>query len=434
MNNKTPQKIGAIQGLVALSPLIVFLVLYLVTSILVNDFYAMPITVAFMVSAIYSVVITTKVSVEERVKIFTTGSANPNIISMVWIFILAGAFAQIAKDMGAIDATVNLIMSILPNTLLPAGVFVAACLISLSTGTSVGTIVALTPVAVGLADKTGLDVVYIVGIVVGGSFFGDNLSFISDTTIAAAKTQGCEMKDKFKVNSMIVFPAALVVLAIYVVQGLSIESAMNIDGVEWIKVLPYFSIIIAAIAGVNVMVVLCIGIAMSAGIGLMTNSFELLPLAKITSAGIMGMGELIMVTLLAGGMLEIIKYNGGIDYIINGLTKKVKGKRGAEFTVASLVSVANLCTANNTIAIITTAPIAKKISSKYGLDKRKTASILDTFSCLTQGLLPYGAQMLTAAELAKISPISIIPFMYYPLVMGLFAVLAIMFRYPKRYS
>lgn len=434
MNNKTPQKIGAIQGLVALSPLIVFLVLYLVTSILVNDFYAMPITVAFMVSAIYSVVITTKVSVEERVKIFTTGSVNPNIISMVWIFILAGAFAQIAKDMGAIDATVNLIMSILPNTLLPAGVFVAACLISLSTGTSVGTIVALTPVAVGLADKTGLDVVYIVGIVVGGSFFGDNLSFISDTTIAAAKTQGCEMKDKFKVNSMIVFPAALVVLAIYVVQGLSIESAMNIDGVEWIKVLPYFSIIIAAIAGVNVMVVLCIGIAMSAGIGLMTNSFELLPLAKITSAGIMGMGELIMVTLLAGGMLEIIKYNGGIDYIINGLTKKVKGKRGAEFTVASLVSVANLCTANNTIAIITTAPIAKKISSKYGLDKRKTASILDTFSCLTQGLLPYGAQMLTAAELAKISPISIIPFMYYPLVMGLFAVLAIMFRYPKRYS
>lgn len=434
MNNKTPQKIGAIQGLVALSPLIVFLVLYLVTSILVNDFYAMPITVAFMVSAIYSVVITTKVSVEERVKIFTTGSANPNIISMVWIFILAGAFAQIAKDMGAIDATVNLIMSILPNTLLPAGVFVAACLISLSTGTSVGTIVALTPVAVGLADKTGLDVVYIVGIVVGGSFFGDNLSFISDTTIAAAKTQGCEMKDKFKVNSMIVFPAALVVLAIYVVQGLSIESAMNIDGVEWIKVLPYFSIIIAAIAGVNVMVVLCIGIAMSAGIGLMTNSFELLPLAKITSAGIMGMGELIMVTLLAGGMLEIIKYNGGIDYIINGLTKKVKGKRGAEFTVALLVSVANLCTANNTIAIITTAPIAKKISSKYGLDKRKTASILDTFSCLTQGLLPYGAQMLTAAELAKISPISIIPFMYYPLVMGLFAVLAIMFRYPKRYS
>lgn len=434
MNNKTPQKIGAIQGLVALSPLIVFLVLYLVTSILVNDFYAMPITVAFMVSTIYSVVITTKVSVEERVKIFTTGSANPNIISMVWIFILAGAFAQIAKDMGAIDATVNLIMSILPNTLLPAGVFVAACLISLSTGTSVGTIVALTPVAVGLADKTGLDVVYIVGIVVGGSFFGDNLSFISDTTIAAAKTQGCEMKDKFKVNSMIVFPAALVVLAIYVVQGLSIESAMNIDGVEWIKVLPYFSIIIAAIAGVNVMVVLCIGIAMSAGIGLMTNSFELLPLAKITSAGIMGMGELIMVTLLAGGMLEIIKYNGGIDYIINGLTKKVKGKRGAEFTVASLISVANLCTANNTIAIITTAPIAKKISSKYGLDKRKTASILDTFSCLTQGLLPYGAQMLTAAELAKISPISIIPFMYYPLVMGLFAVLAIMFRYPKRYS
>lgn len=434
IKNNLNNKMNPLQGVLALSPLVVFLVLYLVTSILVNDFYAMPITVAFIVSSVYSIFITTKVNVEEHIKIFTAGSSNPNIISMVWIFILAGAFAQIAKDMGAIDATVNLIMSVLPNTLLPAGLFLAACVISLSTGTSVGTIVALTPVAVGLAEKTGLDVVYVVSIVAGGSFFGDNLSFISDTTIAAARSQGCDMKDKFKVNSMIVIPAALVALVFYVIQGLYIESSILVDSVEWVKVLPYFCIIIAAVAGVNVMVVLCIGIVMSSLIGLVTNSFELLSLAKIASRGVNGMGELIIVTLLAGGMLEIIKYNGGIDYIINGLTKKVKGKRGAEFTIASLVSLANLCTANNTIAIITTAPIAKDISARYGLDKRKTASILDTFSCFTQGLLPYGAQMLTAAELAKISPISIMPFMYYPLVMGVFAILSILLRYPKRYS
>ena len=417
----------------SLSPLAVFLCLYLITSLLVNDFYKVPITVAFLLSSCYAIAITRGLKLEQRVYQFSVGAGNKNILLMIWIFVLAGAFAQSAKQMGAIDATVNLTLHILPDNLLLAGIFIAACFISLSIGTSVGTIVALTPVAVGLAEKTGIDLPYMVAIVVGGSFFGDNLSFISDTTIASTKTQDCVMRDKFKVNFMIVVPAALIVLGIYIFQGLSLSAAPQIQEIEWIKVIPYLIVLGTAIAGMNVMSVLLLGIFSTGIIGLFTR-MGFFDWFGAMGTGITGMGELIIITLLAGGMLETIRYNGGIDFIIARLTRHVTGKRGAELSIAALVSVANLCTANNTIAIITTGPIAKDIAKRFHLDRRKTASILDTFSCLIQGIIPYGAQMLIAAGLAGISPLGIIGNLYYPFCMGACAILAILIRYPRRYS
>ena len=422
----------------ALSPLLVFLCLYLVTSILVNDFYKVPITVAFLVSSCYAIAITRGLKLDQRIYQFSVGAANKNILLMIWIFILAGAFAQSAKQMGAIDATVNLTLHILPDNLLLAGIFIAACFISLSIGTSVGTIVALTPVAVGLAEKTEIALPFMVAVVVGGSFFGDNLSFISDTTIASTKTQECVMRDKFRVNSMIVVPAALVVLCIYIFQGLSISAPAQTQAIEWIKVIPYLIVLGTAVAGVNVMLVLLLGILSTGIIGIITSgtniSTAFFDWFGAMGTGITGMGELIIITLLAGGMLETIRYNGGIDFIISRLTRHVKGKRGAELSIAALVSIANLCTANNTIAIITTGPIAKDIAQRFHLDRRKTASILDTFSCLIQGIIPYGAQLLIAAGLAGISPISIIGSLYYPFTMGICALLAILVRYPRKYS
>lgn len=420
-------------GWLALSPLGVFLCLYLVTSLILNDFYKVPITVAFLVSSCYAIAITRNLNLEERITQFTKGAANSNILLMVWIFIMAGAFAQSAKAMGAIDATVNLTLHFLPENLLLAGLFIAACFISLSIGTSVGTIVALTPVAVGLAEKSGIEMAFMTAIIVGGSLFGDNLSFISDTTIAATKTQNCLMKDKFRVNSWIVLPAAVVVLFIYSLQGLSINEVTLNQSIEWIKVIPYLIVLATAIAGIHVMLVLLLGIISTGIIGFFTGH-SLFDWFNAMGTGIIGMGELIIVTLLAGGLLEMIRYNGGIDFIIRLLTKRVNGKRGAELSIAALVSISNLCTANNTIAIITAGPIARGISMKYQLDKRKVASLLDTFSCFTQGIIPYGAQLLIASSLSNISPLEIIGFLYYPFGLGICAILAIIFRFPKKYS
>ena len=432
MNNFKEQQ--PLPGWLALSPLLVFLCIYLVTSLIVNDFYKVPITVAFLLSSAYAVLITKGLPIEQRLLQFSKGAANRNIMLMIWIFILAGAFAECAKSMGAIDATVDLTLHILPSNLLLAGIFIAACFISLSIGTSVGTIVALTPVAVGLADKVDIALPFMVAVVVGGSFFGDNLSFISDTTIASTRTQECVMRDKFKVNSMIVIPAAILVLALYVYLGLPIDAPIQIEKIEWIRVIPYFVVSVTALAGVHVVLVLSLGIVTSGLIGIISGQFDFFGWFGAMGDGIMGMGELIIITLLAGGMLELIRFNGGIDYIIHKLTKHINSKRAAELSIAGLVSIANLCTANNTIAIITIGPIAKDIAIKFGLDRRKSASILDTFSCFIQGLIPYGAQLLMAAGLANISPISIVGYLYYPFTMGIIALLAILFRYPKRYS
>ena len=421
-------------GLWALSPLFVFLGLYLVTSILINDFYKVPITVAFVVSSIYAICTSSGMSLNERITRFSRGASDSNMMLMIWIFILAGAFAQSAKAMGALDATVNLALQILPENMLLPGLFLAACFISLAVGTSVGTVVALTPVAAGIAEQTEVSLPLMVAIVVGGSYFGDNLSFISDTTIAATQTQECRMSDKFKVNVRIVAPAALLTLAIYAVLGVSVQAPETLQSVEWYKVIPYLSVLICALCGMNVMLVLVIGIVLAGVIGVLSGSFDFLGCLSVMGDGILSMSELIIITLLAGGMLELIRYNGGIDYVIGLLTRRIRGKRGAEFTIAAIVTLADVCTANNTIAVMTTGPIARDIASQFGVDRRKSASILDTFSCFAQGLIPYGAQMLMAAGLAAISPISILGFLYYPVLMGMCATLSILFRYPRKYS
>lgn len=422
------------KGLIALSPLLVFLGVYLITSLCINDFYKMPISVAFLISSVYAVAITRGKSINKRIEIFSEGASEKNIVLMIWIFILAGAFAQAAKTMGAIDAAVNLTLSLLPGNLLLAGIFVASCFVSFSIGTSVGTIVALTPVAVGIAEHTGIEIPFIVAVVTGGAFFGDNLSFISDTTIAATRTQGCTMRDKFKVNFQIVVPAAAIVFLIYVFAGADMPVSESHGEIEWLKIVPYLAVIGCAMAGINVATVLIIGIVLCAVIGLYSRSFDFFGCAGALGEGITGMGELIIITLMAGGMLEMIRVNGGIDYIIRLLTRNVSSKRGGELSIALLVSLTNCCTANNTVAIITVGSIAKKIAGKYGIDPRKAASILDTFSCLVQGIIPYGAQILMASELAGISPLSIIKYLYYPFLMGAFACLSILFRFPRKYS
>ena len=418
----------------ALSPLLVFLCLYLVVSILVNDFYKVPITVAFLVSSVYAVCITKGLSLSDRIMQYSKGAADKNIMLMIWIFVLAGAFAQSAKDIGSIEATVNMALELLPGNLLLAGFFLAACFISLSIGTSVGTIVALVPVIAGIAEKTDMNMAFMTAVVVGGAFFGDNLSFISDTTIAATRTQGCAMKDKFKVNFRIVLPAALCVLGYYIYRGFGMDVSHESYTIEWVKVLPYLVVLLTAFMGLNVMAVLILGIMATGLVGLFTGSISFFDWFGSLGSGISGMGELIIITLMAGGMLELIRFNGGVDYIIDVLTRRINGKKGAEMCIAALVSIANVCTANNTIAIITVGPLANDIATKYGVDKRKSASILDTFSCVIQGIIPYGAQMLMAAKLASISPISIIEYLYYPmgiLVMALFSIFA---RWPKKYS
>jgi len=421
------------KGLLALSPLMVFITLYLVTSIIARDFYKVPITVAFLTASLYAIAIT-RGKLSRRVSVFSRGAGTPQMMLMIWIFVLAGAFAHTAKVMGAIDATVSLTLSLLPGQMLLAGLFVAACFISLSIGTSVGTIVALTPIAAGVAHQTGSDVAFLTAVVVGGSFFGDNLSFISDTTIIATQTQGCKTSDKFRVNSFIVVPAAVLILCLYVYLGQGIASPAEVDEVSFWKVVPYLVVLLTAVFGVNVLVVLTIGILFTGIIGLLDGSFDCFGWLDALGDGIISMGELIIITMLAGGLLEVIKHNGGINFIIERLTRHISGKRGGELTIAALVSVVNLCTANNTVAIITVGGIARKIGEKYGLDPRKCASLLDTFSCTVQGLIPYGAQVLMAAGLAAVNPITIIPSLYYPMAIGIAALTAIFLRYPRRYS
>jgi Na+/H+ antiporter NhaC len=418
----------------ALSPLLVFLCLYLVVSILVNDFYKVPITVAFLVSSVYAVCITKGLSLSDRIMQYSKGAADKNIMLMIWIFVLAGAFAQSAKDIGAIEATVNMALELLPGNLLLAGFFLAACFISLSIGTSVGTIVALVPVIAGIAEKTDMNMAFMTAVVVGGAFFGDNLSFISDTTIAATRTQGCAMKDKFKVNFRIVLPAALCVLGYYIYRGFGMDVSHESYTIEWVKVLPYLVVLLTAFMGLNVMAVLILGIMATGLVGLFTGSISFFDWFGSLGSGISGMGELIIISLMAGGMLELIRFNGGVDYIIEVLTRRISGKKGAEICIAALVSIANVCTANNTIAIITVGPLANDIATKYGVDKRKSASILDTFSCVVQGIIPYGAQMLMAAKLASLSPLSIIEYLYYPMGIFVMAMFSIFARWPKKYS
>ena len=432
------------KGLLALSPL--FLLIVLIVAFTVYSVDAshkdtnLSLTVAFMISSIYAIAISGGMPIKSRVDTYSKGAGANNLMLMLWIYVLAGSFAASAKAMGAVDATVNLALSILPASMILPGLFLAACFISVSIGTSVGTVVALVPIAAGLAHSMDANVGMMTAIIVGGAYFGDNLSFISDTTVVATQTQNCKMSDKFKVNSMIVVPAAVLVLIAYSVMGVGLQAPTHINEVEYMKVLPYLTVLVTAIAGMNVMAVLTLGTLLCGAIGIgshllgASGSYDLFGWFSAMGNGIIGMGELIIIAMMAGGMLEIIRENGGIDFIINKITAHVSSKRGAELSIAALVSMVNICTANNTVAILTVGNISKKIGDRFGVDNRKAASILDTFSCMVQGLIPYGVQMLLAAGLANLSPMDILPYLYYPLAIGVAALLAILLRYPKRYS
>ena len=435
---------GNKKGLLALSPLFLLIVLIVAFTVYSVDSShqdtSLSLTVAFMISSIYAVAISGGMPVRKRVDTYSKGAGANNLMLMLWIYVLAGSFAASAKAMGAVDATVNLALSILPASMILPGLFLAACFISVSIGTSVGTVVALVPIAAGLAHSMDANVGMMTAIIVGGAYFGDNLSFISDTTVVATQTQNCKMSDKFKVNSMIVVPAAVLVLIAYSVMGVGLQAPTHINEVEYMKVLPYLTVLVTAIAGMNVMAVLTLGTLLCGAIGIgshllgASGSYDLFGWFSAMGNGIIGMGELIIIAMMAGGMLEIIRENGGIDFIINKITAHVNSKRGAELSIAALVSMVNICTANNTVAILTVGNISKKIGDRFGVDNRKAASILDTFSCMVQGLIPYGVQMLLAAGLANLSPMDILPYLYYPLAIGVAALLAILFRYPKRFS
>lgn len=430
----TDRTISHKDGMRALSPLILFVILYFASSIIAGDFYKMPIAITFMTACIYAVAISRKGPLKERIDTFCSGAGEKNIILMVCIFILAGAFANSAKDAGCIDSTVNFALSILPNGMILPGLFIAACFISLSIGTSVGTIVALTPIAAGIANATGGNVPILVATVIGGSFFGDNLSFISDTTIVATSTQQCKQSDKFKTNSYIVVPAAIIAMIVYAFIGKSATAPVSITSYNLALIIPYVLVIATALYGINVLAVLSLGILSTGIAGITYHKFDIFGWCNSLGNGITSMGDLIVVAMLAGGLLKTISANGALDYIINLLTAKIKNRRNCEMTIAMLVSMVNVCTANNTIAILTVGSISKEIGSRYGVDPRKAASILDTFSCCVQSILPYGAQILMASGLAAAAPTEIISHLYYPFVLFAISILAIMFRYPKKYS
>ncbi|WP_245207001.1 Na+/H+ antiporter NhaC family protein [Barnesiella sp. WM24] len=423
--------ISSRKGLLAISPILVFLVFYVVVSVIVNDFYKMPLAVALLMASAWGVVILRGKPLARRVDIFSREAGSSGVMYMIWIFLLAGAFAALAKEIGSVEATVNLALKWLPGEMLIPGLFLASCFISLAIGTSVGTVVALTPLAVELAQTEAGSVPFFVAVVLGGAFFGDNLSFISDTTIAATRTQGCKMNDKFKANLWIVLPAALASLVFYIILGAKVpETEISEVGNPWL-VLPYLIIIATAIAGINVTVVLSIGIVATLLIAV-SSGYDLLQLFGFMGAGIDSVGNLVIVTLLAAGMLGLIKAAGGIDYILQVLTRRINGARGAMASIAFLVSIVNLCTANNTVAILTVGSLAKEISDRFGIDPRKAASVLDTCSCIVQSLIPYGAQTLLATGLAGISPAAPWGYMYYSWSLIVAVALSIIFRYPRR--
>lgn len=427
-------QISKMKGLLAVSPVIVLLVVYLAGSVIAGDFYRIPIATAFVVASVYAVAITRGEVLSKRIDTFSKGAADVRIMLMVWIFVLAGAFAAVAKEMGAVDTTVALTLDFVPESFLPSGIFLAACFISLSIGTSVGTIVALTPVVTALAAELGCDVAWLVAIVVGGAFFGDNLSFISDTTIAATQTQGCSMRSKFRTNIMLVLPAAIATLLIYTFSGGAIDdvAAPAYSLFDTIKVVPYLIVIVAALCGMNVLLVLLVGTLAAAVIGLSFGEFDVVGFFTACGNGISSMCELIIVTMLAGGLLEMVRVNGGIDYLIGVITRRIRSRRIAEGAIALLTALANVCTANNTIAILTVGAISRDISQKFGIAPRRAASILDTTSCFVQGFLPYGAQLLMASGLAAVSPLAIIPYLYYPMCVGTVILLSILFKKAKK--
>ena len=414
------------KGITALSPIFVFAALYLGVSLAAGDFYAMPLSLAFVAASVWAVVIGRRHgTLASRIELFSRAAGSTNILGMVWIFILAGAFASLASGIGSIEATVNLALRYLPCEFMVPGLFVAACFISMSIGTSVGTVVALTPLAVEIAAESGGNVSLLVATLLGGAFFGDNLSFISDTTIAATRSQGVPMNAKFKANLALVLPAAVVTLAVYILVASRIDDYTPATAGNYWLVIPYMVVIVMAVLGINVNIVLTAGIATALAIGAACGT-PVGAMARAMGEGIDGMGSLIVVTLLAAGMLGLIKAYGGIDWLLAVMTRRVRGSRGAKATM--LMAAVNACTANNTVAIITVGSISRGIADRFGISRARAASILDTGSCIVQCLIPYGAQTLLATGMAGISPAAPWPYLYYPWALVVCVLAAIAFR------
>lgn len=418
----------------ALIPFVVFLNLFIGSGVITGDFYAFPVLVAIVIAGAVALAMNRKESFSRKVDIFCQGAGNSNVMLMVIIFLLAGAFSGVAEGMGAVDSTVNFALAFVPQNLLVVGLFIIACFISLAMGTSVGTIVALAPIGVGISEHTDLSMALVMAAIIGGSMFGDNLSFISDTTITAVRSQGVQMKDKFKVNFWIVLPAAIVTSIILGIMTMGETAQVDHGSYSWVKILPYILVIVFALSGMNVFLVLASGVVLAGAVGLVDGSYHVMDLVQTMGGGMADMYEIAFLAILIAGMVEVIKYNGGIDYLLHLSTRRIKSKKGAEFSIAGLVGVTDLSTANNTISILIVGPLAKNIADQYGIDRRKTASILDIFSCAIQGLLPYGGQLLAVAGVAGISPVSILQYSFYPILIGVCGIIAILIGYPKKNS
>lgn len=407
------------KGLLALVPIAAMIALLVVLSIYYGGVSNAPLLFIFVLTAIVGVAMTRSLPLKERITIFSRGAGSPNLLLMVWIFMLAGAFAATARSMGAAGAMVDLTLHILPAKFALTGIFLAACITSLCMGTSVGTIVALMPIAAGLADKTEMALPLVAAAVVGGAFFGDNLSFISDTTIVATQSQGCQLSDKFRFNIRMVTPAALIAAAIYVLLGNGAHEIAAAEAIQWWKVVPYLLVLITAACGLNVLVVLALGNVLTCVTGILDGSYDMMGWVESAGVGVMGMSELILISMIAGGIFALISHNGGLDYMIDVITRRVKSRAGAEWSICALAAFANVCTANNTIAILSVGDIARRVAEQFDIDPRRSASLLDTTTCCIQGILPYGAQLLMASGLASISAISIVPYLFYPTLLGL---------------
>ena len=421
----------------ALLPFIVFIVLFAGVGIISGDFYGMPALVAFVAALFVGMLQNRKLTFDEKLSIIAKGAGDVNIITMILIFIVAGAFSGVVTAAGGVDSTVNFGLSVMPPQFMVPGLFVIGCFISLSMGTSMGTITALAPIALGVSQQTGFPLAICIGAVVCGAMFGDNLSMISDTTIAAVRTQGCEMKDKFKQNFFIVLPAAVVTVILFFIQtlGMSYNSQASYD-YNFVQVIPYLVVLIGALIGFNVFLVLISGIILSMIVGVAYGEFTLLESFTAIGDGMTGLFEISIISLIVACIVSLIKENGGINLIIDTIKKRTNGKRGAEFGIALLVLLVDLCTANNTVAIVMAGPIAKEIGDEFGVEPKRVASLLDIFASVGQGLIPYGAQLLTAAALVGLTPLNIIPNLYYPALMAVCAILFILFRpqnfIPKR--
>ncbi|AYO29315.1 Na+/H+ antiporter NhaC family protein [Biomaibacter acetigenes] len=420
---------------VALLPLVVFLVLFLGTGIYFNvkgvdfAFYQLPSPVAAIVGIIIAFIIG-KGSIDEKMDTFVKGVGESNIVIMCMIYLLAGGFSTVAKAMGGVDSTVNFGLSIIPPGLILPGIFIIAAFVATAMGTSMGTIAAVAPIAADMAVKAHLPLAVAVGAVVGGAMFGDNLSMISDTTIAATRTQGCAMKDKFIMNFKIALPAALLTIILMIIFGVSGQIPAGLQ-YNVLKIFPYLAVLILALVGMNVFLVLILGILLAGVIGLADGSFTLIGFTQKIYEGFGSMQEIFILSLLIGGLAALITKEGGIDYLLDAISRRIKSVKGAELGIGALVSVADICTANNTVAIVITGPMAKKISDENGVDPRRSASMLDIFSCVWQGIIPYGAQLLLAGSISKLSPIEIMPTLYYPYLLGIMALVAIGFGFPR---